>query len=132
MTYAHAIPRRILGDVPLTEAERLARVEKLANKLDGQWRLPLVGWRFGWDQLLGMVPVAGDALALALSLYLIATVLPLKPPKRLVALMVLNVGLDFLAGSVPIAGNIVDWMFPANQRNAALIRRWSKGLTHPA
>jgi len=36
-------------------------LEQLARLLDTKFRVPILGWRFGLDSLMGLVPGVGDA-----------------------------------------------------------------------
>ena len=56
--------------VPPHEAAK-ARVEWLADFLDTKYRIPGLGYRFGWDSILGLIPGIGDAVAGLMSVYLI-------------------------------------------------------------
>ena len=57
-----------LGTDPLSV--RL-RIEALERMLEGMIRVPVLGRKVGLDALLGLVPVAGDALAAVLGLYIV-------------------------------------------------------------
>jgi len=43
-------------------------------------------------------------------------------PRRLLARMIANVALDGVVGAVPLAGDLFDVMWRANQRNVRLLR----------
>lgn len=97
-------------------------VEKLAHWLDSAIRLP-GGWRIGIDGLIGLVPGFGDAAGTVLSLYVVARAAALGVPGPVLARMLLNVALDGVVGAVPILGDVFDFAFKANVRNAALLQR---------
>jgi hypothetical protein len=44
---------------------KLDKIDRLAESLDARFRLPLTNVRFGWDPLIGIIPIAGDLVALA-------------------------------------------------------------------
>lgn len=77
-----------------------------------------MGYRIGLDPLIGIAPVAGDAVAAAASLYILFEGVRVGVPFRTLAAMLLFVALDFLIGSVPVLGSIVDAMLKINDRNA--------------
>ncbi|MFC6975594.1 DUF4112 domain-containing protein [Halomicroarcula sp. GCM10025709] len=103
-----------------TEPPGLVRIRRVARLLDDSVRLPLTRFRIGLDPLLGVLPVAGDAVAALLSLYIVAEAARLGISGRTLARMLLNVGLDFAVGSVPVIGSLFDALWTANERNAAL------------
>lgn len=111
------------------ERERvLEELDRLASWLDARWRVPGTQIRFGLDAVLGLLPVVGDLAATGPALYIVWRAHQLGAPKRLIARMLANVGLDTVAGSVPLLGNIFDVFFKASRRNHALLRahvtRW--------
>ncbi len=101
----------------------IARLDRLAEMLDSRYRIPVFGWRFGWDAILGLIPGAGDLLVTLPSAYLVWRAHKLGLPRSAIVVMVGNVALDTVAGSVPVLGSIFDVAFKANRRNFALMRR---------
>ncbi|TBW54288.1 DUF4112 domain-containing protein [Marinobacter halodurans] len=101
----------------------LARLESSARLLDSQFRIPFTRIRFGLDPLMGLLPGIGDAAGLVLSLYLMVEAVRLGAGTRQVARMAGNVLLEFVIGIVPIVGDLFDFAWKANDRNAALLRR---------
>lgn len=97
-------------------------VDGASNLLDAKFRIPGTRIRFGFDFLLGLVPGAGDAVSLGFSGLLITTMAKNGASFRLILLMLGNVILDALVGSIPILGNVFDIAFRANIRNARLMR----------
>ena len=100
---------------------RLDEIDRLADSLDARFRLPLTSLRFGWDPLIGLIPIAGDLAALALSVRIIATARTLGAPASIVRRMLFNAGLDAVLGAIPLAGTIFDILFKANMRNLQLL-----------
>lgn len=107
-----------------TPREVVAGLDALARAMDNRWKIPGLGIEVGWDAVLGLVPGVGDVLSILPSVALIWRLARAKPPKRLIAQMVLNIAIDVAAGTVPVAGDVFDVWFRANQRNLALARRW--------
>jgi hypothetical protein len=108
----------------LTREQRLARLEALAKLLDIAFILPGTKIRYGIDGILRLIPVVGDLIASALSLWLVREARMLGAPWYLTARMLANVALEGTVGMVPIAGDAFDVMFRANIRNMRLLRRW--------
>ncbi|MDX5438067.1 MAG: DUF4112 domain-containing protein [Pontibacter sp.] len=103
--------------------EKLKWVDHVSHLMDSQFRLPGTNFRFGLDPLLGLVPFAGDLASFGVSAALIVTMARHGASGKLIALMLLNVTLDVTLGSIPILGNIFDFVFKANERNVRLLRR---------
>ena len=108
----------------LTREQRLARLEALAKLLDIAFLLPGTRIRYGIDGILRLLPVVGDLIASALSLWLVREARALGAPWHVTARMLANVALEGTVGMVPIAGDAFDVMFRANIRNMRLLRRW--------
>jgi hypothetical protein len=108
----------------LSREQRLARLEAVAKLLDVAFILPGTKIRYGIDGLIGLIPVVGDIIAAALSLWLVREARALGAPWYVTARMLGNVALQGVVGAVPVAGDAFDVLFRANMRNARLLRRW--------
>src|ERR1700749_4366344 len=108
----------------LTHEQRLARLDALARLLDVAFILPGTNIRYGIDGIVRLIPVVGDLIASAFSLWLVREARTLGAPWHLTARMLANVALEGTVGLVPIAGDAFDVMFRANMRNVRLLRRW--------
>ena len=102
----------------------LLKAQKLANLLDTAVKLPFIPIRIGLDSIVGLIPGAGDALMLFVSLRIVWLGKSLGMPKALVAQMVKNSALDFGLGFIPFIGDIVDVFDKANQKNVRIMERW--------
>ena len=112
------------GNLTLTREQRLARLDALAKLLDVAFILPGTNIRYGIDGLIGLIPVVGDIITTAISLWLVREARALGAPWHVTARMLGNVALDGVVGMVPLAGDAFDVMFRANMRNVRLLRRW--------
>jgi hypothetical protein len=108
----------------LTREQRLARLDALANLLDVAFIVPGTNVRYGIDGLIGLIPVIGDIITTAISLWLVREARALGAPWHLTMRMLGNVALDGVVGAVPLVGDAFDVMFRANIRNVKLLRRW--------
>lgn len=108
----------------LTREQRIARLEALAKLLDVAFVLPGTNIRYGIDGLIGLIPIVGDIITTAISLWLVREARALGAPWYLTARMLGNVAVDGVVGIVPLAGDAFDVMFRANMRNVRLLRRW--------
>ncbi len=109
---------------PLTREQRFARIDALAKLLDVAFILPGTNVRYGIDGLIGLIPVVGDIVTTAISLWIVREARALGAPRYLVARMLANVALDGVVGLVPFAGDAFDVMFRANVRNIRLLKHW--------
>jgi len=108
----------------LTREQRLARIEALATLLDIAFILPGTKIRYGIDGIIRLIPVIGDLVATAFSLWLVREARALGAPWQVTARMLGNVAVDGVVGMVPVAGDAFDVLFRANMRNVRLLRRW--------
>lgn len=112
------------GSAPLSREQRLARLDALARLLDSAFVIPGTNVRYGLDGLIGLVPVVGDVITTAISLWIVREARELGAPWHVTARMVGNVALDGTIGLVPVLGDAFDVVFRANLRNLRLLRRW--------
>lgn len=115
--FAQALP---LSRRPADVRARLEMVEKL---LERAWVVPGLRLPVGLDSVIGLVPVAGDIVAGALGLYLVAEARNLGLSKWTQARMLANVGIDTAIGAVPLVGDLFDFAFRSNAKNLRLIKR---------
>jgi Domain of unknown function (DUF4112) len=105
---------------------RIADVEALARWLDYAFVMP-GGFRYGLGGFIGLIPGLGDIFDALLSLYIVGRAVQLGIPRVTIARMVLNVGIESAAGSVPFLGAMFDTVFKANRRNYQLLRNHLSG-----
>ncbi|WP_291868820.1 DUF4112 domain-containing protein [Bradyrhizobium sp.] len=108
----------------LTREQRLARLDALSKLLDVAFIVPGTNIRYGVDGLIGLIPVVGDIISTAISLWVVREARALGAPWHLTTRMLGNVALDGVVGLVPLAGDAFDVMFRANVRNVRMLRRW--------
>jgi Domain of unknown function (DUF4112) len=108
----------------LSREQRLARLDTLAKLLDVAFVLPGTNIRYGVDGIVRLIPVVGDLIASAFSLWLVREARALGAPWHVTARMLANVALEGTVGLVPIAGDAFDVMFRANMRNMRILRSW--------
>jgi hypothetical protein len=108
----------------LTREQRMARLDALSKLLDVAFIVPGTNIRYGIDGLIGLIPVVGDIITTAISLWLVREARALGAPWHVTTRMLANVALDGVVGLVPIAGDAFDVMFRANVRNVRMLKRW--------
>lgn len=99
-------------------------LRRLAWLLDSS--IPIPGTRFtiGLDPLVGLFPFVGDLVGALLSTYIVGQAGRLGAPKSVLLRMGMNVVVEGLVGLVPLAGDVFDAAFKANQRNVRLLEAW--------
>ncbi|MGA7997876.1 MAG: DUF4112 domain-containing protein [Bradyrhizobium sp.] len=108
----------------LTREQRLARLDAVAKLLDIAFIVPGTKIRYGVDGIIGLIPVVGDLIATAFSLWLVREARALGAPWHITARMLGNVAVQGVVGAVPVAGDAFDVLFRANMRNVRMLRRW--------
>ena len=102
-------------------------LDDLARYLDGLFRIPGTGWRFGLDSLIGLIPNVGDTLTSFGSFYILVAGARYGVPKITLLRMAFNIGLDYVVGMVPFIGDAFDFVWKANKQNMDLIRTRATG-----
>lgn len=97
------------------------RLERFSTLLDSALRLPGTRWRIGLDSIIGLVPVVGDVIGLALSGFIVYEGIRIGAPRPLLLKMTAYAALDAVAGLVPVIGDLMDFAFKANRLNARLL-----------
>ena len=100
------------------------RLNRLAWLLDSSIPIPGTDFRVGLDALLGLLPGAGDVAGVLLSGYIVLEAARMSAPGRTLFLMVLNIAVEAVVGALPLAGDLFDAAWKANQRNASLLNAW--------
>src|SRR5215210_307059 len=102
-------------------------LENLSRYLDGLFRIPGTGWRFGLDSLIGLIPNVGDTLTSFASFYILLAGVRYGVPKITLLRMAFNIGLDYVVGSLPVIGDAFDFFWKSNKQNMELIRTRATG-----
>lgn len=102
-------------------------LESLSRYLDDWVKIPIIGWRFGLDALVGLVPGVGDTLTSFASFYILIAGVRYGVPKITILRMAFNVGLDYAVGAIPVLGDAFDFVWKANRKNMDLLRTRATG-----
>ena len=116
------------GDVVgLSRAERFAaaerRIGRVTHVLDELVSVPGTPIKVGLDPVIGLIPVAGDAMAALVGTWVIVEASRFGIPRVVLGRMVVNLGADLGIGAIPLLGDIYDVLFRSNSRNLDLFRR---------
>ena len=98
-------------------------LERLSWLMDDLIRIPGINWRFGLDALVGLIPGFGDTVTSMVSFYILASAVRYRVPKVTLLRMGLNIGIDYLVGTIPFVGDFFDAWWKSNQMNVALLSK---------
>ncbi|WP_017731751.1 DUF4112 domain-containing protein [Nafulsella turpanensis] len=99
-------------------------VEEISRLMDSKFRLPGTRFRFGLDPIIGLLPVVGDVVTLAISGGLVLYMIKYGASGKVIVLMLINLFLDATIGSIPIIGSIFDFFYKSNTRNINLLKKY--------
>ncbi|HBX61413.1 MAG TPA: DUF4112 domain-containing protein, partial [Methylophaga sp.] len=100
-------------------------VERLSWFLDESITLP-GGYKIGLDGFIGLIPGIGDFIGGLLSSVIIYKAHQIGVPRMILGRMVINMMIDTVLGAIPVAGDVFDFVWKANKRNAALLDKYQQ------
>lgn len=105
----------------MQEQKPTSKHRRFAELLDSKFRIPGTDIRFGLDPVIGLIPGAGDWIGGLASLYFLVWAAVMEARTSVQLRMLLNILLDVIIGTIPLAGEIFDVGWKANLRNAKLL-----------
>ena len=109
--------RRLQPTLDLESDLKKARL--LATLLNAQFNI--LGIKFGFDAIIGLVPVLGDTITTVAGAYPVHLARKHGLGKRLERRMLLNLAIDYFGGIIPVLGDFFDVAYKANLKNLALL-----------
>jgi hypothetical protein len=98
-------------------------LEVVSQLMDNQFRLPILGWRFGLNAIIDLIPEFGDIATTIVALYVLVAAVRYRVPKVTLLRMGLNIAIYFIGGLVPLVGDLFGIWWKPNIRNLNLLRR---------
>lgn len=98
-------------------------LEVLSQLMDNQFRIPVLGWRFGMNAIIDLIPGIGDVSTTIIALYVLVSAVRYRVPKITLLRMGLNIAIYFVGGLVPLVGDVFAIWWKPNIRNIDLLRR---------
>jgi hypothetical protein len=124
---AYRLEEEKLASQSFNQPPRSAQVEdsleRLSWLMDDLIPVPGLGWRFGLDAIVGLIPGFGDTATSLVSFYILASAVRHGVPKVTLMRMGLNIGIDYVVGSLPVVGDVFDAWWKSNQMNVELLRK---------
>ncbi|KAF5379715.1 hypothetical protein D9615_005714 [Tricholomella constricta] len=105
------------------DAKILKSVQRRAHYLDKGFSI--LGFRFGWTFIIGLIPIVGDAADISMSYFLVVRkARQADLPPWLVRRMLFNNAVSAGVGFIPVAGDLILAIYKTNSRNAALLEEF--------
>lgn len=102
--------------------KKIQDLRSLSTLLDSQFVGPL-GIRFGLDGIIGLIPLVGDLVTTALSLYIVIQAAGLGCGPPVIIRMCLNILVENFIDNVPLFGHLFDFYWKSNNKNMDLLER---------
>ena len=96
-------------------------LEVVARLMDNQFAVPGLGWRFGMNAIIDLIPGIGDIATTVVALYVLVSAVRYRVPKITLLRMGLNIAIYFLGGLVPWLGDLFAIWWKPNIRNLKLL-----------
>ena len=107
----------------MNHRSRIEGLRRISQLLDSAFELPGTSYRIGLDPVIGLVPWVGDLVSPLFTIALLWQAREMALPRVVQLRMVINVAIDALIGAVPVAGDLFDFAWKANNMNMALLER---------
>jgi len=98
-------------------------LEVLSQLMDNRFRVPVLGWRFGFNAIIDLIPEFGDIATTIVALYILVSAVRYRVSKITLLRMGLNIAIYFIGGLIPFAGDLFDAWWKPNIRNINLLRK---------
>jgi hypothetical protein len=117
------IPRRHHPIARPSKIQIDRELEVFGQIMDNQFRLPVLGWRFGLNAIIDLIPEFGDIATTVVALYILISAVRYRVPKITLLRMGLNIAIYFIVGMLPFAGYAFDVWWKPNLRNLQLLHQ---------
>ncbi len=115
-------PAAFSGETQIADRnDRNSALRRFAVLLDSQFTIPGTKFSLGLDSIIGLVPVAGDAVGALISAGILIHAARNGARKRTLVRMAKNILVDGAVGAVPLLGDFFDMRWKANVRNIDLL-----------
>jgi hypothetical protein len=98
-------------------------LEQLSRVMDTYFRIPILGWRFGLNLIIDLIPGIGDWATSIVAFVILVAAVRYRVPKLALLRMGINIAIYFVVGLVPFAGDILGAWWKPNKRNLSLLEQ---------
>lgn len=98
-------------------------LEVLSRWMDNQFQIPVLGWRFGLNAVIDLIPGIGDTATTLVAIYVLVSAVRYRVPKVTLLRMGLNIAIYFIVGLIPLIGDFFAAWWKPNIRNITLLKR---------
>jgi len=120
--YQELEPKRSQGVLHPTSIQIERELEVLSQIMDNQFRVPVLGWRFGLNAIIDLIPEFGDIITTIVAFYILVSAVRYRVPKITLLRMGLTIAIYFVGGLIPFIGYLFDVWWKPNVRNLKLLR----------
>jgi hypothetical protein len=110
--------------------KELAWIDKTSTALDDIFKIPTTDFRFGFDPLIGLVPVVGDFIGFAISASMVLSVVRHGVSLPVLIKILGNITFDYLVGLFPFLGDFLDVAYKSNRRNVDILKEYYTSGEH--
>ncbi|MBE9124056.1 DUF4112 domain-containing protein [Tychonema sp. LEGE 07199] len=104
-----------------SQTASLRRLRQISHLLDNAIPIPGTRYRIGLDPILGLIPGGGDLVGSIFAGYIVFKSAQMGVPQETLIKMAANIVFDTVAGTVPVAGDLLDVAWKANVKNIELL-----------
>jgi len=98
-------------------------LEQLSRVMDTYFRIPVLGWRFGLNLIIDLIPGIGDWATSIVALVILVAAVRYRVPKVALLRMGINIAIYFIVGLIPFAGDLLGAWWKPNSRNISLLEQ---------
>jgi hypothetical protein len=121
-----------LRELTAGQERRLDALRAVSRLLDSALVVPGTSYRIGLDPIVGLVPWVGDLVTPLFTIAIFWQARDLGLPRVVQIRMLINAAIDTLIGMIPLAGDLFDFAWKANDMNLALLERHAYEERRPA
>ena len=97
-------------------------LEHATTWMDSLFRIPGTNIRFGLDPIIGLFPFIGEIITFGISGVMVLAMVKHGASRKVIILMIGNILIDSVVGSIPLIGDLFDFTYKANRKNLKLLK----------